>query len=159
VLHRNARYSVIQAALGAVALNLSNQFVGIYAVKLGANNLQLGYLSSWPQMVSVVSVLVIAGAVARSASKQRLIAAIYLLGRLATILLAMVNWPPTQLRGWALIILLGAGDLPDFGRGQRALLVPGGRFPGLGTGPLLCLPELLGHGCRHGDHPDFRLAP
>lgn len=104
MLHRNARYSVIQAALGAVALNLSNQYVGIYAVKLGANNLQLGYLSSWPQMVSVIAVLVIAGAVARSASKQRLIAAIYLLGRLATILLAMVNWLPAELRVWALII-------------------------------------------------------
>jgi MFS family permease len=95
---------VIQAALGAVALNLSNQYVGIYAVKLGADNLQLGYLSSWPQMVSVIAVLVIAGAVSRSASKQRLIAGIYLLGRLATLLLAMVNWLPEPARVWALII-------------------------------------------------------
>ncbi|HWI52552.1 MAG TPA: MFS transporter [Symbiobacteriaceae bacterium] len=104
MLERNARFSVINAALGSVAINLANAYVGIYAVKLGANNLQLGYLSSWPQMVSVISVLVIAGAVARAARKQRLITGIYLLGRLATLLLAAIPWFPEQFRVWALIL-------------------------------------------------------
>jgi len=104
VQQRNARYNAMNAAIGAIAFNLANQYVGIFAVKLGADNLQLGYLSSWPQMASIISVLVIAGAVVRSASKQRLVAAIYLLGRLATLLLAAVPWFPERMRVWALIV-------------------------------------------------------
>lgn len=104
MLERNARNNVVNAALGAVAANLIGQYVGIFATRLGADNLQLGYLSSWPQLASVVSVLVIAGAVARSASKQRLIAVIYMLGRLACLLAAAAPWFPESWRVWALII-------------------------------------------------------
>jgi MFS family permease len=103
VLERNARNNMVNAALSAVAANLIGQYVGIWATRLGADNLQLGYLSSWPQLASVVSVLVIAGAVARSANKQRLIAVIYLVGRLAALLAAAVPWFPEQWRVWALI--------------------------------------------------------
>jgi MFS family permease len=94
---------MVNAALGSVAANLIGQYIGIFATRLGADNLQLGYLSSWPQLASVISVLVIAGAVARSASKQRLIAAIYLVGRLAGLLAAAVPWFPERWRVWALI--------------------------------------------------------
>lgn len=127
---RNARYSVLNAALGAVAVALANQYVGIYAVKLGADNLQLGYLSSWPQFVSVVSILVIAGAVSRSASKQRLIAAIYLLGRLATLLLAAVPWFPAGARVWALILSWVLVTFPTSAAGNALQSFLADVFPG-----------------------------
>ncbi|HWI64690.1 MAG TPA: MFS transporter [Symbiobacteriaceae bacterium] len=130
MLERNARYSVINAALGAVAMNLANALVGIYAVKMGASNMQLGYLSSWPQMASVISVLVIAGAVARSASKQRLVAVIYLLGRLATLLLAAVPWFPETVRVWALIISWVLVTFPTAAAGNALQSFLADVFPG-----------------------------
>jgi MFS family permease len=99
----NARYNILNAVAAAVSVSLINPYVGIFAVKLGANNLQLGYLSSWPQVVSVVAVLGAASAVARSRSKQRLIAAIFLLGRTAALGAAAVPWFPESARIWALI--------------------------------------------------------
>jgi MFS family permease len=100
---RNDRFNVANAALGAVAMSLINQNMSIFAVRLGANNLQLGYLSSWPQLASVISVLVIAGAVAQSSNKQKLIGYIYLLGRGASLLAAAVPVLPESVRVWALI--------------------------------------------------------
>ena len=103
MLQRNARNSLINAATSSVAVNLATQYVAIWAVKLGADNLQLGYLSSWPQAVSVVSVLVVAGAVARVENKQRWTAGIFLLGRAASLLLAATPWLQEQWRVWWLI--------------------------------------------------------
>ena len=87
----------------AVAVNLINPYVGIYAIRLGATDLQLGYLSSWPSLVSVIAVLGAAAAVARSQNKQRLIAGIFLVGRSAALGAAAVPFFPEQYRVWALI--------------------------------------------------------
>jgi MFS family permease len=103
VLRENARNNVLNAVFGAVALNLINQYVGIFAVKLGASNLQLGYLSSWPQLASVVAVLAVAGAVSRTSHQQLLTAGIYLVGRASGLLAAAVPWLPERMRVWALI--------------------------------------------------------
>lgn len=99
----NARYNVLNAVAASASQSLINPYIGIFAVKLGADNLQLGYLSSWPQVLSVVAVLGAASAVARSGAKQRMIAAIFLLGRAAALGAAAVPWFPESARIWALI--------------------------------------------------------
>jgi MFS family permease len=103
VTRDNNWYNLVNAVAGAISINLINSYVGIYAVKLGATDLQLGYLSSWPQVMSVIAVLGAAAAVARSRSKQRLIAAIFLLGRAAALGAAAVPYFPQSWRVWALI--------------------------------------------------------
>lgn len=103
MFERNSRLSVANGIAAAIAINLMHPYIGIFAVRLGATDLQLGYLSSWPNVVSVIAVLGAAAAVARSQSKQRLIAGIYLLGRAAALGAAAVPWFPEELRIWVLI--------------------------------------------------------
>lgn len=100
---RNRHYNLLNAVASAVALNLITPYVGIYAVRLGADNLQLGYLSSWPNIASVVAVLATAAAVAHTRNKKRLISAIFLVGRAAALGAAAVPWFPEAARIWALI--------------------------------------------------------
>lgn len=100
---RNARYNIWNAVAMAASINLVNQFVGIFAVKLGATDLQLGYLSSWPNLASVVATLGAAAAVAGARNKKRLIGAMFLVGRAAALGAAAVPWFPEAARVWALI--------------------------------------------------------
>lgn len=99
----NAHYNIYNAVASAVSLNMISPYVGILAIKLGADDLQLGYLSSWPQAASVLAVLGLAAAVERSAQKQRLVALIFLLSRIAALGAAAVPWFPERQRVWALI--------------------------------------------------------
>jgi len=101
---RNARFSVWNAAAAAVSLNLINPYVGIFAVYLGADNMQLGYLNSWPQAASVAAVLLLASTVGQSPRKQAWTAGINLVGRTAALGAAAVPWFPPTWRIWALIL-------------------------------------------------------
>jgi len=127
---RNARFNVLNAVASAVALNLINPFIGIYAVKLGADNLQLGYLSSWPQAVSIVAILGAAAAVAKSQSKQRLIAGIFLLGRAAALGASTVPWFPERARVWALIGFWMLAVFPQSAAGTAQQSFLADVFPG-----------------------------
>ena len=114
---RNARCNVMNAAYSAVALNLFTPFVKKMAIEMGANNLQLGYLSSWPSAASVVAVMGAAAAVARAKNKKRLIAAIFLLGRAAALGAAVVPWLPPATHVWALIFFWVLASFPQSAAG------------------------------------------
>lgn len=101
---RNARFSAWNAAAAAVSLNLINPYVGIFAVYLGADNMQLGYLNSWPQAASVAPILLLASTVGQSPRKQWWTAIINLVGRTAALGAAAVPWFPACWRIWALIL-------------------------------------------------------
>lgn len=100
---RNTRYNILNAIAASVALSMIQPYVGILAIKLGADNQQLGYLSAWPNLLSVIAVLGVAAAVARSNQKKRLIAGIFLAGRAAALGAAAVPFFPEATRVWALI--------------------------------------------------------
>lgn len=55
VLRRNLRYLVLHGALGALALNAVQPFLGIFAIRLGASNLEVALLSALPAVVGVVA--------------------------------------------------------------------------------------------------------
>lgn len=105
-------------------------YVGILAVKLGADNLQLGYLSSWPNLIAVVAVLGMAAAVGRSSQKQRLIAAIFLVGRAAALGAAAVPWFPEEYRVWALIGFWTLAVFPTSAAGSALQSYLADVFPG-----------------------------
>lgn len=130
MLQRNARLNIMNAVALAVAMNLINPYVGIYAIRLGATDLQLGYLSSWPSLVSVIAVLGAAAAVARSQNKQRLIAAIFLLGRSAALGAAAVPFFPEQYRVWALIFFWVLAVFPGHAAGTALQSLLADVFPG-----------------------------
>jgi MFS family permease len=130
LLQRNARYNILNAVAMAASINLINQYVGIFAVKLGATDLQLGYLSSWPNLASVIATLGAAAAVARARSKQRLIAAIFLLGRAAALGAAAVPWFPESARVWALIGFWVLAVFPNSAAGTAMQSFIADVFPG-----------------------------
>lgn len=90
VIERAVRLSYAQAMLASVyAASTGGMFIVGYALKLGADDVQIGLMSTIP-MCAVVSQLVSAAMIERGASRRRM-----------TIAAALVN-----VSGWALIILL-----------------------------------------------------
>lgn len=130
MLQRNARFSILQAVAAATAMALIQPYVKKFAIEMGATNLQLGYLSSWPNLVSVIGVLGVAAAVARSRSKQRLIAAIFLIGRCAALGAAAVPWFPEQYRIWCLIGFWVLAVVPNAAGGSALQSFLADVFPG-----------------------------
>lgn len=127
---RNTRYNIANAVAAAVAGNMIQPYVGILAIRLGADNLQLGYLSSWPNLISVVAVLGLAAAVAQSNQKQRLIAAIFLIGRAAALGAAAVPWFPEPMKVWALIGFWTLSVFPTSAAGSALQSFLADVFPG-----------------------------
>jgi len=112
-LKRNFRYNILNAAFSAACLNMISPFVRKMAIDMGADNLQLGYLSSWPNAASVIAVVGAAAAVARSREKKRLVAAIFLLGRSAALGMSAVPWMPAHLRVWGVILFWVLAVFPN----------------------------------------------
>lgn len=134
---RNDRYNVLNGVAGAVALNMIHPYIGILAVRLGADDLQLGYLSSWPAAVSVLAVLGAAVAIARSAQKQRVIAALFLFSRIAALAVASVPFLPEGTRVWALIGFWVLWSFPNFAANTALQAFLADVFPGTVRGRAL----------------------
>lgn len=113
VLDRNSRYNILNAAYAAASLNMIGPFVRKMAIDMGADNLQLGYLASWPNAASVIAVMGAAAAVARVRDRKRLVAAIFLLGRAAALGVAAVPWLPPHLRVWGVILFWVLAVFPN----------------------------------------------
>jgi MFS family permease len=103
LLSSKYRVNVLHAVVGAVAMSMIQPFIAIFAIRLGATDLQLGYLSSWPNLASIVAVLGGAVLLSRAADKQRVIASLFLAGRLAFLGVAAVPWWAEESRIWALV--------------------------------------------------------
>lgn len=99
----NYAINIYHAVAGAIAINMIQPFISIFAIRLGATDLQLGYLSSWPNLASIIAVLGGAVILRRTGDKQRTIAAFFLLGRLAFLGAASVPWWNEEARLWVLV--------------------------------------------------------
>jgi hypothetical protein len=104
MMARDVRAAVRNAVAATVAGALVQPYVKKMAIEMGATNLQLGYLSSWPNLVSIFAVLGTAGLVARSRRKAHLTSQIVLVGRLAALGAAAVPFLPESSRILALIL-------------------------------------------------------
>lgn len=100
----DARAAVRNAVAATVAGTLVQPYVKKMAIEMGASNLQLGYFSSWPNLISIFAVLGTAALVARSREKAALTAKIVLAGRFAALGAAAVPFLPESTRIMALLI-------------------------------------------------------
>lgn len=101
---RDVRAAVRNAIAATVAGTLVQPYVKKMAIEMGASDLQLGYLSSWPNLVSIFAVLGMAVLVARTQEKARLTGKIVLIGRLAALGAAAVPFLPESTRILALLL-------------------------------------------------------
>lgn len=99
----DVRAAVRNAVAATVAGTLVQPYVKKMAIEMGATNLQLGYFSSWPNLISIFAVLSTAALVARSKEKAFLTSKIVLAGRFAALGAAAVPLLPESMRIMALL--------------------------------------------------------
>lgn len=100
---RAYRSTLANAISSSVAQNLVSPFVGIMAIRLGASNLQLGYLAAWPSMISVVALLVGGAWLGRTPNLRQATAWLFASARVFYLVMAALPWLPQQAQVWGLI--------------------------------------------------------
>jgi MFS family permease len=109
---RNIRISTYHGVASTMALNLASPFVGIFAVKMGASNLQVGLLSSAPALMALLSMIPGGKYMDRQPEKKRAIMAFILTQRLFYLLMATVPFFPAGSRAWVLVLLATIMNAP-----------------------------------------------
>jgi MFS family permease len=106
------RSTLAHALTSSVAQNLVAPFVGIMAIRLGASNLQLGYLSAWPNLISVAALLVGGAWLGRTTNLRATTAWLFVAARIFFLGLAAVPWFAPDHQVWALILFWVLASAP-----------------------------------------------
>lgn len=109
---RNIRISTYHGIASIMALNLASPFVGIFAVKMGASNLQVGLLSSAPALVALLSMIPGGKYIDRQTEKKQAVISFIFAQRLFYLLMATVPFFPVDKRAWVLVLLATMMNVP-----------------------------------------------
>jgi len=109
---QNIRLNNYHGMVSALAANMVMPFIGIFAVRLGASNYQIGLISSAPAFVSLLAMIPGAKYVDSQHDKKRLTAAFMLANRLFYLILALIPFFTDDRRALLLIVTLAAMSLP-----------------------------------------------
>ncbi len=111
-LERNIRVNIYHGIASILALNLAAPFVGIFAVKLGASDYQIGLLSSAPALVSLLSMIPGGKFIDRKSKKQKTVAAFILAQRVFYLFMATIPFFTQDKRAWLLVLAATAMNAP-----------------------------------------------
>lgn len=89
-LAHNIRWNNINGILNTLSQNMLGPFTGIFAIKLGASDSLIAALSSWPALVSLLTMIPGARHVDRHPRQKRLVATLALFNRVFFLLLALL---------------------------------------------------------------------
>ncbi|HHW25782.1 MAG TPA: MFS transporter [Firmicutes bacterium] len=109
---RNIRVSTYHGIASIMALNLASPFVSIFAVKMGASNLQVGLLSSAPALMALLSMIPGGKYIDRQKDKKRAVSLFILAQRLFYLLMAAVPFFSPDKRAWVLVLLATLMNAP-----------------------------------------------
>ena len=112
VLESNIRLNNYHGVVSTLAVNLAAPFMGIFAVRLGASNYQIGLLSSAPAFVSLLAMIPGAKFIDSRRDKKRLTAAFMLAQRAFYLLLALIPFFTPDRRAGLLVVTLALMSLP-----------------------------------------------
>lgn len=108
---KNIWFFILEGAVGAVVLNLTNPFFSMFAKRMGANDYQIGLISSLPALVGILALLPGAFLVDKQTDKKKIVsffllltAVLYPLAAMSPFLgvskvyvyiliIALLNWP------------------------------------------------------------------
>ncbi|MDF2987542.1 MAG: putative rane protein [Eubacterium sp.] len=76
---KNAMFFMFEGAVGAIILNLANPFFSMFARRMGANDYEIGLISSLPALVGIMALIPGSILVDRSSSKKKTVAFLILL--------------------------------------------------------------------------------
>ena len=112
VLKKNIRTNNLQGIFSSLAQNMVGPFTGIYAIKLGASNMQVAMLSSLPALLALFGMLPGALLVDRRREKKLVTALLFLWTRSFYLLMAAVPFFPASYRPALLVTAVALMNLP-----------------------------------------------
>ncbi len=89
-LAHNIRWNNINGILNTLSQNMLAPFTGIFAIKLGASDSLIAALSSWPALVSLLTMIPGARHVDRHPQQKRLVSTLMLCNRIVFLALALL---------------------------------------------------------------------
>lgn len=110
----NEKMSIYHGMASAVATNMSNSYIPIFAMTiLGATNYQVGLISSLPPLVTLLMTLPAAILLNRAIEQKKLVAFSVLAARFVFLLIAFVSYVPGSFGSWILLGLIAAMSVPN----------------------------------------------
>ncbi len=102
----NKRLNTLNGVLNAISIDLVAPFAVLFALRLGADNLQTAFLSSGPALAGLLILIPGARWVDRQANKRRVIAGLMSVNRLFYLLMVFVPflWPSAQAATFILLV-------------------------------------------------------
>lgn len=110
-IKHNIKYNTLNGIFATMGLNLVTPFISVWAMGLGATNLQIGLISSLPPLIGLVAMLPGAFFVDRFTGKRNITGAFIFFHRLFFVLLALTPLLPTH-QVWFLVIMNGLMNFP-----------------------------------------------
>ncbi|MBT9134587.1 MAG: hypothetical protein DDT39_00593 [Firmicutes bacterium] len=111
-LATNIRLNNYHGIISTLAQNLVGPFIGIFAVRLGASNYQIGLLSSAPALVGLIAMIPGAKYVDSRSNKKGITAAFMWAHRLFFFLLALIPLFAEDSRATLLVVLIALMNFP-----------------------------------------------
>lgn len=108
---KNIMFFTFEGAVGAIILNMANPFFSMFARRIGANDYQIGLVSSLPALMGILAMIPGSIFVDKSANKKKIVSRLILLFGIAypfaaltpysgsyradlfIIIIALMNWP------------------------------------------------------------------
>ena len=110
----NEKMSINHGMASAVAQNISNSYIPIFAMTiLGATNYQVGLISSLPPLVTLLMTLPAAILLNRAAEQKKLVAFSVVAARFVFLLIAFVSYVPGSFGSWLLLVLIAVMSVPN----------------------------------------------
>lgn len=112
LLKDNIRYSNLNGIAAALAANMVSPFLGIFALKLGASNLQIGLMSSLPAFASLICAIPGGRVLDRAAHKQAAACVMVAIARVFFVVYALAPMFDGPAAPWFLVGAVALANLP-----------------------------------------------
>lgn len=111
-VERNIRVNIYHGITSIMALNLVAPFIGIFAVKIGASDFQVGLLSSGPALVSLLSMIPGGRFMDRQPKKRDLVTRFIFFHRLFFLFIASIPFFTPDRRAWLMVFAVAIMNIP-----------------------------------------------
>jgi MFS family permease len=113
-IQKNERFSIWNGAFTIMSLNLVVGFIPLFAIEvLGANNQQIGLISSLPSLMSILAMIPGAIWINRLETKKKFTAATIFAARFFFLLIVLVPFIPMVNQAWILVALIALMNFPN----------------------------------------------
>ncbi|HHW57738.1 MAG TPA: MFS transporter [Clostridia bacterium] len=112
-LRHNIKMNMINGIAWVIGFNMVSPFIGIYAIKLGANDFQVSLLNSLSALMVVISVIPVTYLINRLRDVHRFSYIVLYIARTFYFLLALAPFFGKKLQPWVVVVLVGLMNLPS----------------------------------------------